>query len=123
MARQSLKAYLDQAFAGFVSDKPDSRFQKGYLAALLEIARVFETSTADEIARLERATGRAAELETYELSKGEPAMVCAGLMLYITALTELRRQNVTELDPLILTANELRQKFRNGHAAYIELDE
>ena len=36
-----LKAYLEQALKSFEGHPPDSSFQRGYLAAIIEISRVF----------------------------------------------------------------------------------
>jgi hypothetical protein len=33
------EGYLNNVFAGFVNDPPDSDFQKGYLSAMLEMYR------------------------------------------------------------------------------------
>jgi hypothetical protein len=34
-----LNQYLDQAFQGFAADRPDTDFQRGYLAAFVELAK------------------------------------------------------------------------------------
>lgn len=48
-----LKAYLEQALASFEGDPPDSQYQRGYLAAIIEIATVccpeVKTSAAQNI--------------------------------------------------------------------------
>lgn len=38
----ALDAYLREAFEGFRTDPPDTPFQRGYLSALLAVAKIFE---------------------------------------------------------------------------------
>jgi hypothetical protein len=39
--KENLTDYLDEAMSGFEHDPPDSDFQRGYLAALREVAKTF----------------------------------------------------------------------------------
>jgi hypothetical protein len=40
MNKQSIIVYLQEAITSFAKDPPDTDFQKGYLAALIEMLKV-----------------------------------------------------------------------------------